>query len=258
MLDTIYKNIYTIVIGKKFSAKDLGYFTRPDQFAQFPSSNVTRIVARVTFPILSSIQTDETRLKSVYRKYLRMSAFIVFPLMTGLAALAYPLTIALLTPKWEGVVLLLQIMCFASMWYPIHAINLNLLQVMGRSDLFLRLEIIKKIIGVVILFITIPLGIVAMCIGMIVSSFFALIVNTYYSGKLIQVGFVMQMGDLFPVLANSFTMGALVWWITQFFESNETRLIMGVIMGVLYYVFVAWVTRSGELKELLSLIKKKN
>jgi len=257
LLDTIYKNIYTIVIGKKFSAQDLGYFTRADQFAQFPSSNVTGIVGRVTFPILSSIQQDEPRLKSVYRKYLRMSAFIVFPLMIGLAALAHPLILVLLTPKWEGVVLLLQIMCFASMWYPIHAINLNLLQVMGRSDLFLRLEIIKKIIGVVILFITIPMGIVAMCIGMIVSSFFALIVNTYYSGKLIQVGFVMQMGDLFPVLANSLTMGALVWWITQFFESNETRLFLGIITGVLYYVFVASVTRSGELKELLSLVRRK-
>jgi len=109
LLDTTYKNIYTIVIGKKFSVQDLGYFTRADQFAQFPSSNLTGIIGRVTFPILSSIQQDEQRLRSVYRKYLRMSAFIVFPLMVGLAALAHPLVLVVLTSKWEGV-----LYCFKS------------------------------------------------------------------------------------------------------------------------------------------------
>lgn len=256
LLDTIYKNIYTIVIGKKFSAQDLGYFTRADQFAQFPSSNVTGIVGRVTFPILSSIQHDEARLQSVYRKYLRMSAFIVFPLMMGLAALAHPLIFLLLTPKWEGVVILLQIICFAAMWYPVHAINLNLLQVKGRSDLFLRLEIAKKIIGVVALLITIPLGIIAMCIGMLFTSFFALIVNTHYSGKLINVGFIKQMGDLLPILANAITMGGVVLWATHYVESNGVRLLLGVTIGAIYYSFVAYFSRSGELKELLILVNK--
>lgn len=143
------------------------------------------------------------------------------------------------------------------MWYPIHAINLNLLQVKGRSDLFLRLEIIKKLIGVIVLFITIPLGVVAMCTGMIFSSFFALIVNTYYSGKLIQVGFIRQMGDLLPILAYALTMGGFVWWFTQLFESNEVRLSLGVVIGVIYYFFVAFITRSAELKELLSLVTRK-
>ena len=257
LLDTVYKNIYTIVIGKKFSAQDLGYFTRADQFAQFPSSNLTGIVGRVTFPILSSIQNDEPRLQSVYRKYLRMSAFVVFPLMMGMAALAHPLIFVLLTSKWEGVIILLQIICIASMWYPVHAINLNLLQVKGRSDLFLRLEVIKKVIGIVVLFITIPLGVVAMCIGMIFSSFFALIVNTHYTGKLINVGFIKQMGDLFPILANSLTMGGLVWWITQFIKLNEMRLFLGGVIGIIYYFLVAYITHSAELKEILLLVKRK-
>ncbi|HZK96334.1 MAG TPA: lipopolysaccharide biosynthesis protein [Prolixibacteraceae bacterium] len=256
LLDTTYKNIYTIVIGKKFSVQDLGYFTRADQFAQFPSSNVTGIIGRVTFPILSSIQHDEPRLQSVYRKYLRMSAFIVFPLMVGLAALAHPFVLVVLTAKWEGVVILLQIICFAAMWYPIHAINLNLLQVKGRSDLFLRLEIIKKTLGVITLLITIPLGIVAMCIGMIFSSFLALIVNTHYTGKLINVGFLKQMGDLLPILAYAFSMGGFVWWVIQFLGSDEMRLFMGSVIGVVYYYIVTYFTRSGELKELLLLVKQ--
>jgi len=255
LLDTTYKNIYTIVIGKKFSVQDLGYFTRADQFAQFPSSNVTGIIGRVTFPILSSIQQDEQRLQSVYRKYLRMSAFIVFPLMVGLAALAHPLVLVVLTSKWEGVVILLQIMCFAAMWYPIHAINLNLLQVKGRSDLFLRLEIIKKTLGVITLLITIPLGIKAMCIGMIFSSFLALIVNTHYTGKLINVGFLKQMGDLLPILAYAFSMGGFVWWVIQFLGSDGMRLFIGSVIGVVYYYIVAYFSRSVELKELVLLVK---
>jgi len=142
------------------------------------------------------------------------------------------------------------------MWYPIHAINLNLLQVKGRSDLFLRLEVIKKTIGIIILVITIPMGIVSMCIGMIVTSFLALIVNTHYTGKLINIGFIKQMGDLLPILAYAFSMGGFVWWVIQFLESDEMRLFIGSVIGIIYYYIVAYFTQSGELKELLLLVKK--
>ena len=156
----------------------MGYYTRADQFAQFPSSNLTGIMQRVTFPILSEIQDDKERLAKAYRKFLRLSAFIIFPLMTGLAAVAYPFIGCLLTEKWNFTALLLQIICFSYMWYPIHAINLNLLQVEGRSDLFLKLEIYKKLLGVVVLCVTIPMGLVAMCWGAVVSSLLALVLNT--------------------------------------------------------------------------------
>ena len=145
LLDTIYRDIYQLIIGKVFSAQDLGNYTRAKQFANFPSANFTGIIGRVTYPILSSIQDDDARLEHVYRKYLRLSAFIVFPLMVGLSALAEPLIISILTEKWRAAIILLQVICFGMMWYPIHAINLNLLQVKGRSDLFLKLEIYKKI-----------------------------------------------------------------------------------------------------------------
>ena len=121
------------------------------QFSVFPSSNITGILQRVTYPVLCSIQNDIDRLRGVYRKFLKLSAYVVFPLMTGLAAVSFPFIRIVLGEKWIFCAVLLQIICFSMMWYPIHAINLNLLQVQGRSDLFLRLEIIKKAIGVSIL-----------------------------------------------------------------------------------------------------------
>lgn len=257
LLNTIYNNVYQLLIGKVFSAVDLGNYTRANQFAAFPSSNMNSVISRVTYPILSAIQEDDVRLERVYRKYLRLSAFIVFPLMVGLSALAEPLIISVLTEKWRAAIILLQIICFSMMWYPIHAINLNLLQVKGRSDLFLKLEIIKKIIGVVVLCVTVPIGLVAMCVGSIFSSVFCLVVNTYYTGKLINVGFWLQMRDLLPILLLSLFMGVLVFLSVMFISSNILKLIVGVIVGVVFYISVAKLFKLEELSDLLSLVKRK-
>lgn len=257
LLDTIYRDIYQLIIGKVFSAQDLGNYTRAKQFANFPSANFTGIIGRVTYPILSSIQDDDARLEHVYRKYLRLSAFIVFPLMVGLSALAEPLIISILTEKWRAAIILLQVICFGMMWYPIHAINLNLLQVKGRSDLFLKLEIIKKIIGVTILCITVPIGLVAMCIGGIFSSIICLAVNTYYTGKLINVGFWLQMRDLLPTLLLSLAMGVVVFLSVMFFSSNIVKLFVGVVVGVVFYIGVAYLFKMEEISDLLSLVKRK-
>lgn len=255
LLDTTYKNLYTIVIGKKFAAVELGYFTRADQFAQFPSSNLTGILQRVTFPVLSSIQNDDERLKKVYRQYLCLSAYVIFPLMVGLAAVAHPFISLILTQKWIGAVVLLQILCFSYMWYPVHSINLNLLMVKGRSDLFLRLEIIKKLLGVIILVITIPMGVAAMCAGSVFSSVICLIINTYYTGQLIQVGFLIQLKDLLPSLFYSLSMGAVVYILISFLTSPVLQLVTGILAGFVYYISVSYLTRSKELHTLLSLVK---
>lgn len=257
LLNTIYNDIYKLIIGRVFSAQDLGNYTRAHQFAAFPSINIDGILSRVTYPILSSIQDDDVRLKRVYRKYLKLSAFVVFPLMVGLSALAEPLIIYILTDKWSSAIILLQIICFSMMWYPIHAINLNLLQVKGRSDLFLKLEIIKKIIGVAILCITVPIGLVAMCIGGIFSSILCLAVNTHYTGKLINVGFWLQMRDLLPTLLLSLAMGAVVFLSVWFISGNLLKLIVGVVVGVVFYILVARFFKMEELSDLLSLVKRK-
>lgn len=256
LLDTVFQNIYTIVIGKAFTATDLGYYTKASQFVQFPSSNVTGILKRVTYPVLCEYQDEDERLRQLYRKYLRLSAYVIFPLMIGLAAVARPLIVTLLTDQWNGVVLLLQILCVAMMWYPIHTINLNLLQVKGRSDLFLRLEIWKKIIGMIVLCATLPLGLVWLCLGQIATSLITLAINTYYAEQLIQLGFFKQMKDLVPALLYSFSMGGLVYWVIQFIEGNPFKVALGIVVGVIYYIVIGRLTHSAELRELQSLILK--
>ena len=258
LIDTLYRNIYLIVIGKVFSASDLGYYTRAHQFTDFPSSNLTGIIQRVTYPILCSIQNEDERLADVYRRFLRISAFVIFPLMMGLAAVAEPLVLTLLKEQWLFAATLLSIICFQMMWYPIHAINLNLLQVKGRSDLFLKLEIYKKIVGVIILCITIPMGLIAMCIGGFFSSVIALIINTYYTDKLVHVSYFRQMRDLMPIFLLSVSMGVVVYLVINTFSIHPiTQLGIGVVIGFLYYVLLALLFKFTEFKELLQLLKRK-
>lgn len=258
ILDTLYRNIYLIAIGKLFTASRLGYYTRAQQFSDFPSSNLTGVLQRVTYPILCKIQDDTERLAQAYRKFLRISAFLIFPLMVGLSAVSEPFILLLLKEQWHFAAVILQIISFASMWYPIHAINLNLLQVKGRSDLFLRLEIIKKILGITILCVTVPIGLIAMCYGQIVSSLIALVINTYYTGKLINIGFIRQMKDLTPTLVLVVTMWIIIHFgILPFCSNNIIKLITGIIIGIIYYLGAAWMFKFPELKELLSILKRK-
>ncbi len=256
IISTIYDNVYLIVIGKVFSASDLGYYTRAHQFANFPSSNVTSIIQRVTFPLLCTIQNDDDRLRDVYRRFLRLSAFVIFPLMIGLAAVAHPLIILVLTKKWAFSVILLQIICLNMMWYPVHAINLNLLQVKGRSDLFLKLEIWKKLMGVGILCVTVPMGLVAICWGALISSIIALVINTHYTGKLIQVGFFTQMQDLIPILIYSFLTGALVWGIVNILSNLWLQLILGIAVGILFFITITRITGSRDLRDAIGFLKE--
>lgn len=258
LLDTLYRNMYLLVIGKVFKASDLGYYTRAHQFTDFASSNITGIFQRVTFPVLCTIQDDDVRLADVYRRLLKITSFIIFPLMMGLAAVAKPMILSFLTEKWLFSAIIIQILCFSQMWYPVHAINLNLLQVKGRSDLFLRLEIIKKINGVVMLCITLPLGLIPMCCGMIVTSIIALVINTHYTGKLIKLGFLSQMKDLLPTLVLSIFVGAIVYFtITSISLNSWLALGIGVIEGILLYVGLAKLFRFSEFSELLTIIRRK-
>lgn len=256
LIDTLYHNIYYIIIGKKFTAENLGYYTRAQQFSEFPSSNLTGILQRVTYPVLCSIQNDDKRLADIYRRFLKMSAFVIFPIMVGLSSVSEPFILCTLGEQWKFSAVLLQIICFGMMWYPIHAINLNLLQVKGRSDLFLKLEIIKKVFLVFSLIITVPLGLLAMCYGQIAMSLFSLVINTYYTGKLIDVGFFKQMKDLMPVLLLSLSMGGVVYLLIDFISGIYVQLLMGIIVGVFYYFAMSYFFKFSELQEMFSLVRK--
>lgn len=258
LLDTIFKNLYLIVIGKFFRASDLGYYTRAHQFTDFASSNITGILQRVTYPILCTIQNDDKRLRDVYRRLLKTSAFIIFPLMTGLAAIAKPMIISFLTEKWLFSAVLIQILSFSMMWYPVHAINLNLLQVKGRSDLFLKVEIIKKILTVIVLCITLPLGLIPLCIGTIFNSIISLIINTHYTGRLIHLGFFKQMKDLLPILLLSLVIGVIVYMtVTYILMESWLAVSVGVVEGIVLYAGLAKLLKFSEITELLSIIHRK-
>lgn len=257
MIDTLYRNVYLIVIGKVFKAADLGFYTRARNFSDLASSNITGILQRVSYPVLCTIQDEDERLREAYRKFLRLSAFIIFPLMTGMAGVAEPMVVSILTEKWLYTAFLLVPICLSGMWYPIHAINLNLLQVKGRSDLFLRLEIIKKCVGICIVAGTIPLGIYWMCWGMVVQSIISLIINTYYTGKLINLGFFKQMQDLVPILNISLAMGAGVWSLVTFVHMPPGgALAAGIGAGIFLYCFMAKLFRFKEFNEICGIVKR--
>lgn len=258
LIGTVYENIAPVIIGKYFSPAQLGEFNRAQGYAKMPSQNVTGTLQSVTFPVLSQIQKDDERLARSYRKMLRVSAFIVFPLMMMLAALARPLVLALITEKWEACIVLLQIMCLSMMWYPIHAINLNLLEVKGRSDLFFRLEIIKRGVGLLILIATLPLGLVAFCWGGVAGSLISLIINTYYTGKIIHVGYVRQMKDLAHILLLSFMMYGVVWGVLQFIPNLWLQIVMGGTIGAVFYLGGAILFKYSELEEVKYLLSRKN
>ncbi|MBD5312394.1 MAG: lipopolysaccharide biosynthesis protein [Bacteroides sp.] len=258
LLDTLYRNLYLIVIGKIFRASDLGYYTRAHQFSDFASSNVTSILQRVSYPVLCTIQNDDERLANVYRRMLRTSTFIIFPMMMLLAAVSRPLVLAFLTEKWLFASTLLIPLCFGAMWYPVHAINLNLLQVKGRSDLFLRLEIIKKCIGIMIICVTIPFGLLVMCWGTVVNSVVSLIINTYYTGKIINLGFLTQMRDILPILFLSLTVGAMVFLILNFVHMYSwLSLLVGIVIGIILYSVFAKILHFKEFSELIAIIHHK-
>lgn len=255
LINSIYGNIYPIFIGKVYSASDLGYYSKASGYAELSPQILSGVISKVSFPVLSEIQDDNERLELAYRRMIRLSAFIIFPISIGLSVLAKPFIYVLITNKWELAILYLQILCFSAMLTPIHSLNLNLLQVKGRSDLFLKIEIIKKILSLLVLFISLPFGLIYMCLGVVLSSLICLFINTYYTGKLINVGILVQLKDVMPTLFSSLSMGGIVWIVTSFISSPLIQLIVGITLGALYYILLSLVLKSSDLSYFIFLIK---
>jgi len=211
LIDTAYRNIYLLVIGKFFSAAELGYFTRSEQFQKLPSQNINAVIQRVTYPVLSSMQDDKSRLKNNYQKLIRSTMLITFVLMLGMAAVAEPMIIALIGEKWRPSIIYLQMLSFVGMMYPLHALNLNMLKVSGRSDIFLKLEIIKKILAVPTIVIGVIWGIKIMIAGMMVNTLIAYYLNSYWSGRFIGYSFKQQVTDILPSFSLALTMAVAVY-----------------------------------------------
>lgn len=220
LLDTGFKNIYYIIIGRFYTADQLGQYTRAEQFNIIFSSNLTSIVQRVSYPVLSSIQDEQDRLREAYRRVIKVTMMVTFACMLGLAAIAKPLILILIGDQWIQAVKYLQIICFSGMLYPLHAINLNMLQVKGRSDLFLKLEVVKKCLAVFPVFFGVFLGIEVMLWGSFITSIIAFFINSMYSGRLIKYSSTQQVKDILPTFIISLLI-ALVMYSITFLKLND-------------------------------------
>jgi teichuronic acid exporter len=237
LIDTFYQNIYYLVIGKYFSAVELGYYTRADQFQALPSQNLQGVIGRVSYPILATIQHDIPTLKSAYRKLIKSSMLISFVLMMGMAAIAKPMIITLIGEKWLPSVIYLQLLCFVGMFIPLHALNLNMLEIQGRSDLFLRLEIIKKFLAVPVIFVGVFIGIKVMIVGMIVNTLVAYYLNSYWSGKFIGYSITSQVKDILPAFTLAVVVNGLVFLLGMMINISPillfaSQISLGIILTV--------------------------
>ena len=255
MIATVLRNIYSIMIGKFFTSAQLGYFTRAKDFTDLTSDTITSILSKVTFPVLAELQDDNERLVSAYRKLVRMSAFVIFPLMGLLAVIADPFIRVLLTEKWIEVVPLLQLLCIARVLTPVSTLNMNILNVIGRSDLFLKIDVLKIPLIIGTLIITIPFGVKAIVFGHIFSTFFSYLINTYYPSKLFNYGFAAQMIDIGGVILSTFIMISAVYTLIHFLAYDILKLTLGIPFGIIIYLLIARLTRSQELSELTVSLK---
>ena len=262
LLDTIYKDIYYLVIGRFFSSSILGQYTRAKQFNTIFSSNLTSVVQRVSYPVLSSIQNEPERLREAYRKVIKSTMLITFACMLGLAAVAKPLIIILIGEKWLPAVGFLQIICFSGMLYPLHAINLNILKVKGRSDLFLKLEVIKKVLAIGPIVLGVFFGIECMLWGSVFNSFVAYFLNSYYSAHLINYPTMEQIKDVLPTFCISIVVAAAMWGVSflnlSVYALLPLQMLLGCALAYLIYEKIA-LPEYMELKQLsLSLLKRKS
>ncbi|MBU3091653.1 lipopolysaccharide biosynthesis protein [Clostridium sp. CF011] len=263
LIDTLYNNLYFLIIGKSFSAVELGYYTNAQKLRDTASQSITSSVQKVSYPVLSSIKENEDKLRDAYKKIIKTSVFITFPLMIGLAAVASPLIRLIFGQKWVNSIVYFQILCFAGMLFPLHAINLNILQVKGRSDLFLRLEIIKKAIGLILIVIVLffKFGINGLLWAAVLSSYIAYFINSYYSAELLSYSTIEQIKDIMPTFVASVIMAIVVYFSGAVLPNNNlVKIIAQFIIGVVAYVGLSKIERIEELNtvyELLNSILKK-
>ena len=258
LIHTAYTNMYPLVIGKQFSATDLGYVARAQGFNEMAAGTINSVLSNVAFPVLSKVQDDDKRLLEIYEKYIKLSAFAICPIILFLCGIAKPLILLLLTEKWAPAIILLQILGLSYIWDGITKINLNLLYVKGRSDLFLRLEIIKKIIAFIILLSSVLIGnLIVFCIGMTLYSCIALYLNTIYTKKLLNFGFIKQLKQIFPYLIFSIIIMFIALIFSNVIEPFLFSIIISCIVCIPTYIILCKFTHQYALKQAIAIIAPK-
>jgi O-antigen/teichoic acid export membrane protein len=255
LIDTTFNNIYQMFIGKVYSPADLGYYSKAKSVELTAIQATSSSLGQVLFPSMVHLQNDLDSLKKAYRKTIRLSLFLHFPLMIGLWAVADPLFRLLLTDKWAPSIPYFQILCIAALLYPLQVLNLNILKVKGRSDLFLKLEIIKKATVVLAIVLTYRHGIIVMLYGQIITSIISYLLNSYYSGVLIGYSQWDQIKDLVPSFGSAVIMGIVMYLVGLLpNESHLLKILFQTITGILVYYLISLKASSSELAEVKSIM----
>jgi len=254
ILNKIFDNIYKLVIGKQYNATDLGFYTQAKRMQELPVMNTLIILERVTFPVYSSIQGDNVKLKSAYRKTIKGIIYFNFPLMIGLAVSAPLLIKVLLTQKWLPAVPYFQLLCLIGLIYPLSTVNLNILKVKGRTDIFFYLELVKKAVITLAIIITLKMGVLTMVIGQVIANYICFFVIIYYSGRLINYSIKEQIIDIVPYLTLSLLMGFSMYIVFNLTSSNSVLiLILLIFIGLIIYCFFSKLMKLEVCDDIASI-----
>lgn len=256
-LNTIFENIYNILIGKFYSVQSLGYYERAYTLCNYPISVLSLITNKISLPLFSKVAFDKDKARYIYRKVMLLTFYVTAPLMLGAIILSKPLIVIILGSQWEPAVPLFEVLCLSYIFYPIHTLNINILTAHGRSDLFLKLELIKKAVFVLVVIIGFNFGIMGLVWSSVAGSVLSLFINTYYSGELINYNTKRQLLDILPILLIS-TLMALVVYLTSLFIIKlnlGVQLVFLVVEGIIVFFTLSIITKNESFLEILGRLK---
>ncbi|RHC74364.1 lipopolysaccharide biosynthesis protein [Prevotella sp. AM34-19LB] len=256
ILNNVWNQLYQVVIGRCYTSSTLGHYTRANEYASIFSSNLTLIVQRVSYPVLAEIQDDKERMVQGYRKVIKVTMFVTAVCMISLGAVSEPLIYTLIGTKWHEAATYLPLICISMSLYPLHAINLNILQVLGRSDIFLYLEILKKIVGIVPIVIGIFCGIYYMLLASILTGVISLYLNTWYTGKTLNYSFWKQLRDITPSYFTALVIALAVYFLKYLSLPYYIVLMLQIIVGIVACITISEIFKFDEYKELKTIVIK--
>ena len=255
LLDTAYNNLRNLIIGKLYSSSDLAFYNQGEKFPKVIVMNINASIDSVLLPTMSIEQDNPERIKQMTRRAIKTSTYVMAPLMMGLAFCAEPIVRLVLTDKWIFCIPFLRIFCITYMFWPVHTANLNAINAMGRSDWFLRLEIIKKIVGLAILLSTMWFGVMAMAYSLLLSSVLSQIINSWPNRKLLKYGYLEQVRDFAPGILLAVLMGICVHFVEYMSLPMIVTLVIQIVLGSIIYIVGSAILKLEEFQYLLEMIK---
>lgn len=257
LLDTVYNNLRNMIIGKLYTSADLAFYNQGDKFPKLIVTNINTSIDSVLLPTMSNEQDNHVRVKDMTRRAIKISTYIMAPLMIGLAFCAKPIVQIVLTDKWLPCVPYLQIFCISYLFWPIHTANLNAIKAMGRSDLFLKLEVIKKFIGMILLLITMNISVMAMAYSLLISGLISQVINSWPNRYLLKYSYIDQIKDILPNIVTALIMGVFVYFIKYLNLSVLVSLMVQIILGGIIYLVLSIFTKNDSFIYLINILKNR-